>query len=238
MRRTKRELGLLRPPIPPRAMLALVPEPSLGATIHEALRASGLAYSVPVRVTLQTGIDPRGGDWRDLVADGVTRHATYTVRLRGPDVIQDRTVLLRVVDQATVLLRDDLHRALRAGGSSRSTIRWRPHARAGRHGDRPVPQPGARARQRARCAPGARRVPRRGRLRLRRSRRRAPPASRVPPQPAGAVSDPRDSAWLRSRGVLRGAAGAMRRRSLGARATQRAGCPLRRRGSRATPSRA
>src|SRR5215470_5578160 len=97
-------------------MLALVPEPSLGATIHETLRASGLSYSVPVRVTLQTGIDPRDGDWRDLVADVVARHAAYAVRLRGPDVIQDRTVLLRVVDQPTVLLRDDLHRALRAGG--------------------------------------------------------------------------------------------------------------------------
>jgi len=69
-----------------------------------------------VRVTLQTGIDPRGGDWRDLVADVVARHSPYTVRLRGPDVIQDRTVLLRVVDQPTVLLRDDLHRALRASG--------------------------------------------------------------------------------------------------------------------------
>jgi hypothetical protein len=109
--------GLFRPPIPPRALIGLLPGPEIDTVIHEVLTACGVTYSVPVRVTLQTGIDPRvDGDWRDVVGTVVHRHAGYTVRLRGPDVIADRTVVLRVVDQATILLRDDVNRALRANG--------------------------------------------------------------------------------------------------------------------------
>jgi hypothetical protein len=98
-------------------MLALVPEPQLGVAIHEALREAGLTYTVPTQLTLATGLDSRlADDWRAVVGTVAARHAPFTVRLRGPEIVADRTVVLRAVDQTTVILRDDLNRALRAGG--------------------------------------------------------------------------------------------------------------------------
>jgi hypothetical protein len=105
------------PAFVPHSMLALVPQPELGVVIHEALRDAGLHYTVPSQLTLATGLDSRvEDDWRRVVTAVAARHAPFTVRLRGPEIIADRTIVLRAVDQTTVLLRDDLNRALRANG--------------------------------------------------------------------------------------------------------------------------
>lgn len=113
----KAEVKLPGPAFVPHSMLALVPQPDLGVAIHEVLQAEGLTYTVPTQVTLATGLDSRLDDeWRGVVRTVAARHAPYTVRMRGPEIVADRTVVLRVVDQGTMLLRDDLNRALRAQG--------------------------------------------------------------------------------------------------------------------------
>ncbi|MFI5045484.1 MAG: hypothetical protein ACHQIG_00355 [Acidimicrobiia bacterium] len=105
------------PAVIPRSMLALVPQPELGITIHNVLHDAGLLYTVPIQITLATGLDSRlEDDWRGVVDSVLRHHAPFTVRMRGPEIIQDRTVCLRVVDQTTMLLRDSLNRSLRASG--------------------------------------------------------------------------------------------------------------------------
>ena len=113
----KTPVALPGPAPVPHTMLALVPQPELGVAIHDVLRAAGLHYTVPIQITLAQGLDARlEDDWRVVVESVTRRHAPFRVRMRGPEIIADRTVVLRVVDQTTMMLRDDLNRALRASG--------------------------------------------------------------------------------------------------------------------------
>ena len=81
----------------PRALLALVPEAEQSRRIRAALLSAGAHYAVPARITLLTGLDARDVDmWDHVVRDIVQRHTPFTVRLVGPEVVQDRTVCLRV----------------------------------------------------------------------------------------------------------------------------------------------
>lgn len=99
----------------PRAMLALVPEAEQSRHIRDALVAAGVRYAVPVRITLVTGLDARDVDlWDGVVRGIVARHPPFTVRLVGPEVVQDRTVCLRVVGGATRAVQQELEGALGA----------------------------------------------------------------------------------------------------------------------------
>ncbi len=100
----------------PRALLALVPEAEQSRRIRTALLASGVHYAVPVRITLLTGLDARDVDmWDGVVRAIVARHAPFTVRLVGPEVVQDRTVCLRVAGGRTRALQQELQTALGDG---------------------------------------------------------------------------------------------------------------------------
>jgi hypothetical protein len=113
----------------PRALLALVPEAEQSRQIRTALLASGVHYSVPVRITLLTGLDARDADmWDGVVRAIVRRHARFTVRLVGPEVVHDRTVCLRVAGSRTRALQQDLQEALGAGNFTTDDPRtaWEP----------------------------------------------------------------------------------------------------------------
>jgi hypothetical protein len=99
----------------PRALLAIVPEAEQSRHIRAALLAAGLRYAVPVRITLLTGLDARDADiWGPVVREIVHARTPFTVRLVGPEVVQDRTVCLRVVGSGTRALQQDLQHALGA----------------------------------------------------------------------------------------------------------------------------
>jgi hypothetical protein len=91
-----------------RALLALVPDPEQSRDIRLALQSAGVPYAVPVRITLLTGLDTRDVEvWSEVHAIA-RRHPPFTVRLVGPEVIQDRTVCLRVLGDGIRSLQRDL----------------------------------------------------------------------------------------------------------------------------------
>ena len=92
--------------------------PSWASAIHDVLHDAGLHYTVPTQITLATGLDSRmEDDWRDVVK-AVFDAPCALHRAACADRRSSRTApsCLRVVDQTTMLLRDDLNRALRASG--------------------------------------------------------------------------------------------------------------------------
>jgi 2'-5' RNA ligase superfamily len=100
-------------PRPHGALLALVPEPEQSRRIKIALRAAGAHYTVPVRITLLTGLDERDVHvWGKVVHGIVGRFQPFTVRLVGPEVVRDRTVYLRATGAATQRLQHQLQAAL------------------------------------------------------------------------------------------------------------------------------
>ena len=168
----------------PRALLALVPEAEQSRRIRAALLSAGAHYAVPARITLLTGLDARDVDmWDHVVRDIVQRHTPFTVRLVGPEVVQDRTVCLRVVGGgaqrvATGAPGRPRRRALHP---RRPAHRGGPDAAARRYVDGDEPRRAARPRhrrpQRARPPRG---VPGVGGLRLRGDHGRRPAVPRLP----------------------------------------------------------
>ena len=68
---------------------------------------------MPPRITLQTGLDARDSTmWKDTVSTVTERQPPFTVRLVGPELVDERTVCLRVVGRTMRELRDALHTAL------------------------------------------------------------------------------------------------------------------------------
>ena len=112
----QRERTPRAPAVGPRArsaLLALVPEPEQSRRIKIALRAAGAHYTVPVRITLLTGLDERDVQvWGHVVRGVLGSFRPFTVRLVGPEVVRERTVCLRATGDTTRRLQQRLQAAL------------------------------------------------------------------------------------------------------------------------------
>ena len=95
-------------PRDPRSLLTLVPEPEQCRQIRLALQSAGVSYAIPVRITLLAGLDARDARVWSEVHTIARRHPPFSVRLIGPEVIQDRTVCLRVLGDGARSLQRDL----------------------------------------------------------------------------------------------------------------------------------
>ncbi len=99
------------------ALLALIPDPEQCLALREALAAAGAPYALPPRLTLRNGLSMQDeGAWRDAI-QGVTRTwRPFTVRLRPPEVIDDRMVCLEPVGDGVSDLQHALVNALSIAG--------------------------------------------------------------------------------------------------------------------------
>jgi hypothetical protein len=99
------------------ALLALIPDPEQCLAIREVLAAAGAPYAVPPRLTLRNGLSLQDeGAWRDAI-QGVTRTwRPFTVRLRPPEVIDNRMVCLEPVGDGVSDLQNALVNALSIAG--------------------------------------------------------------------------------------------------------------------------
>jgi hypothetical protein len=91
------------------ALLALIPAPEQCLAVREALSAAGASYAVPPRLVLRNGLSLQDQvAWRDAVQTVTSTWRPFTVRLRPPQVIDERMVCLEPVGDAV----SDLQRAV------------------------------------------------------------------------------------------------------------------------------
>ena len=123
-RRGKRrapQLADVRPKVTtPRAsvvLLALIPGPEQCDALRSAVAAAGAPYGVPPRLTLRNGLSMQDETaWRPVI-EGVTGHwRPFTVRLRPPEVVDDRLVCMEPVGDTVSDLQHALGAALSAAG--------------------------------------------------------------------------------------------------------------------------
>lgn len=99
------------------ALLALIPAPEQCLAIREALAAAGVPYAVPPRLTLRNGLSLQDeGAWRDTIQSVTRTWRPFIVRLRPPEVIDDRMVCLEPVGDGVSDLQHALVNALAIAG--------------------------------------------------------------------------------------------------------------------------
>ncbi|HXY94808.1 MAG TPA: hypothetical protein VEP49_20260 [Acidimicrobiia bacterium] len=99
------------------ALLALIPGSEQCAAIRDALGHAGAPYAVPPRLTLRNGLsmqDERA--WRVAVEQVTSAWRPFTVRLRPPELLDDRMVCLAPVGDAVSDLQHALGSALSTAG--------------------------------------------------------------------------------------------------------------------------
>jgi hypothetical protein len=98
-------------------LLALIPTPEQCLTIRDALAAAGAPYAVPPRLVLRNGLSLQDQlAWRDAVQGVARAWRPFTVRIRPPEVLDDRMVCLQPVGDAVSDLQHALVTALSFAG--------------------------------------------------------------------------------------------------------------------------
>jgi hypothetical protein len=99
------------------AMLALIPDPEQCAAIRGALAQGGAPYALPPRLTLRNGLSMQDeAAWREAVVRVTRAWRPFTVRLRPPEVVEDRMLCLDPVGDAVADLQWALGNALISAG--------------------------------------------------------------------------------------------------------------------------
>ena len=152
----------------------------------DALAEAGAPYAMPPRLTLRNGLSMQDeGAWRKAILEVTRGWRPFTVRLRQPEVVENRLLSLAPVGDGVADLQEALGRSLiTAGFVPPRRRRRRAGAAAGGHVHRRHPIGAPRARQRGprpdQVPDG---LPRHHPLHGRRGRRRQRPADRrVPPR--------------------------------------------------------
>jgi hypothetical protein len=99
------------------ALLALIPDPEQCLAFRDALAEAGAPYAMPPRLTLRNGLSMQDeGAWRKAILDVTRAWRPFTVRLRPPEVIEDRLLSLAPVGDNVADLQDALGRSLITAG--------------------------------------------------------------------------------------------------------------------------
>jgi hypothetical protein len=99
------------------ALLALIPDPEQCLALRDALAAGGAPYAMPPRLTLRNGLSMQDeGAWRVAILKVTRGWRTFTVRLRPPEVIEERMLSLAPVGDNVSDLQHALGRSLITAG--------------------------------------------------------------------------------------------------------------------------
>jgi hypothetical protein len=99
------------------ALLALIPDPEQCVALREALAEGGAPYAMPPRLTLRNGLSMQDeGAWRDVILSVTRRWSPFTVRLRPPEVVENRMLSLAPVGDNVANLQHALGSSLIAAG--------------------------------------------------------------------------------------------------------------------------
>ena len=98
-------------------LLALIPDPEQCAALRAALDAGGAPYAMPPRVVLRNRLSMQDEvSWRDAVAKVTRAWRPFTVRLRPPEVVDERMLCLNPVGDAIGDLQHALGQSLISAG--------------------------------------------------------------------------------------------------------------------------
>jgi len=98
-------------------LLALIPDPEQCEALRSAVADAGAPYEVPPRLTLRNGLSMQDeAAWRPAIDEVTTRWRPFTVRLRPPEVVDDRLVSLEPVGDAVSDLQHAIGSALATAG--------------------------------------------------------------------------------------------------------------------------
>jgi hypothetical protein len=98
-------------------LLALIPGPEQCEALRAAVAAAGAPYGVPPRLTLRNGLSMQDETaWRPAIQGVTNRWRPFTVRLRPPEVVDNRLVSLEPVGDAVSDLQHALGTALSSAG--------------------------------------------------------------------------------------------------------------------------
>jgi hypothetical protein len=99
------------------ALLALIPDPEQCLALRDALADAGAPYAMPPRLTLRNGLSMQDeGAWRNAIVEVTRGWRPFRVRLRQPEVIEDRLLSLAPVGDGVADLQGALGRALMTAG--------------------------------------------------------------------------------------------------------------------------
>ena len=99
------------------ALLALIPDPEQCVALREALAEGGAPYAMPPRLILRNGLSMQDeGAWRDVIVKVTRGWRPFTVRLRPPEVVEDRMLCLAPVGDNVAHLQHALGSSLIAAG--------------------------------------------------------------------------------------------------------------------------
>jgi hypothetical protein len=99
------------------ALLALIPDPEQCVALREALARGGAPYAMPPRLTLRNGLSMQDeGAWRDAILKVTQSWRPFTVRLRPPEVVENRMLSLAPVGDAVAKLQVALGNSLMSAG--------------------------------------------------------------------------------------------------------------------------
>jgi hypothetical protein len=98
-------------------LLALIPDPEQCNALRSAVAAAGAPYEVPPRLTLRNGLSIQDETaWRPAVHEVTSHWRPFTVRLRPPEVVDDRLVSIAPVGDAVSDLQHAIGAALSKAG--------------------------------------------------------------------------------------------------------------------------
>ena len=99
------------------ALLALIPDPEQCVALRDALAEGGAPYAMPPRLTLRNGLSMQDeGAWRDAILRVARSWRPFTVRLRPPEVVDDRMLALAPVGDSVASLQAALGNSLISAG--------------------------------------------------------------------------------------------------------------------------
>jgi len=99
------------------ALLALISAPEQCVALRDALAAGGAPYAMPPRLTLRNGLSMQDeGAWRSAILEVTRAWRPFTVRLRPPEVVEERMLSLAPVGDSVADLQDALGRSLITAG--------------------------------------------------------------------------------------------------------------------------
>lgn len=99
------------------ALLALIPDQEQCVALRDALAEGGAPYGMPPRLTLRNGLSMQDvGAWRDAILKVTRAWRPFTVRLRPPQVVDNRMLSLAPVGDAVANLQAALGSSLISAG--------------------------------------------------------------------------------------------------------------------------
>lgn len=98
-------------------LLALIPAPEQCMALRDALAEGGAPYAIPPRLTLRNGLSMQDeAAWRESVVRVTRTWRPFTVRLRPPEVLENRMLCLEPVGDGVRDLQSAVGNSLIASG--------------------------------------------------------------------------------------------------------------------------